>query len=132
MDAMTTRANLLDILEPMLFSDLIDDFVKDGIMTPLEGAIRKVCYEEDKKPTQVSIWTDSKLKYFEDFLTDDLIREWRYQEIAERLATIWRRCGKTQTAFQMMFQQVQRTEEQIACEAMLFFRKYKRGFKYDR
>lgn len=132
MDAMTTRANLLDILEPMLFSDLIDDFVKGGIMTPLEGAIRKACYEDDHKPIQVSIWTDTRLKYFEDFMTDDLIRKWCQEKIAERMAAIWRQCGKTQTAFQVLFQQVQRTEEQIACEAILFFRKHKRGFKHDR
>ena len=128
MDAMTTRANLLDILEPMLFEDLVDSFVADGTMSPLEGAIRKACYKEDKKPSQVSIWTDDRLKYFEDFLLDDDIREIRCMEIAERMAAIWRKSGKTRTAFQMLFQQVQRTEEQVACEAMLFFRKHAKEF----
>lgn len=129
MGAMTTRANLLDILEPMLFSDLIDDFVKEGIMTPLEGAIRKACHDDDNKPIQVSIWTDTRLKYFEDFMTDDLIRKWRQEEIAERMAAIWRRCGKSMTAFQTLLPQMIRTEEQIACEAMLFFRKHVKGNK---
>ena len=122
MDAMTTRANLLDVLEPMLFEDIVNSFVADGTMSPLEGAIRKACYIEDKKPTQVSIWTETRLDYMEDFMADDLPRKWRCQEIAEQLATIWRQSGKTQTAFQMLFKQVQRTEEQAACEAMLFFR----------
>jgi len=132
MDATTTRANLLDILEPMLFSDLIDDFVEEGIMTPLEGAIRKACYDDDHKPLQVSIWTETRLDYLEDFMTDDLFRKWRHEEIAARMTAIWMQCGKSMTAFQTLLPQIQRTEEQIACEAMLFFRKYKRGFKHDR
>ena len=122
MDAMTTRANLLDILEPLLFSDLIDDFVKDGIMTPLEGAIRKACYEDEHKPIQVSIWTDTRLDYLEDFMADDMLRKLRQKEIAERMAAVWMQCGKSMTAFQTLFPQIQRTEEQVACEAMLFFR----------
>ena len=38
---------LLDILEPMLFSDLIDSFVNDGTMSPAEGILRKIKYMED-------------------------------------------------------------------------------------
>ena len=131
MEAMTTIANLLDILKPMLFSDLIDNFVKEVIMTPLEGAIRKACYEDDDKPIQVSIWTETSLDYLEDFMADVLFRKWRHEEIAARLTAIWMQCGKSMTAFQTLLPQMIRTEEQIACEAMLFFRKYKRGFKHD-
>jgi len=40
---------LLDILEPMLFNDLIDSFVDDGIMSPTEGILRKIKYMEDRK-----------------------------------------------------------------------------------
>ena len=114
--------DFLSVLEPLLFDDLINDFVSRGTMSPLEGEIRKRCYAEDHKPIPVSIWTDTRLKYLEDFMTDDLIRKWRHAETAERLTTIWRQCGKSMTAFQTLFPQIQRTEEQVACEAMLFFR----------
>ena len=40
---------LLDILEPMLFSDLIDSFVNDGTMSPAEGILRKIKYMEDRE-----------------------------------------------------------------------------------
>lgn len=43
---------LLDILEPMLFSDLIDSFVDDGTMSPTEGILRKIKYMEDREREQ--------------------------------------------------------------------------------
>lgn len=43
---------LLDILEPMLFNDLIDSFVDDGTMSPTEGILRKIKYMEDRELEQ--------------------------------------------------------------------------------
>ena len=43
---------LLDILEPVLFSDLIDSFVDDGTMSPTEGILRKIKYMEDREREQ--------------------------------------------------------------------------------
>ena len=114
--------DFLSALEPTLFEDIVNDLVSIGAMSPLEGDIRKRCYADDLKPIQVSIWTDSELDYLEDFMCDDLLRKWRHDETAARLTAIWRQAGKTQTSFQTLFTQIQRTEEQIACEAMLFFR----------
>lgn len=114
--------DFLSVLEPLLFEDIVNDLVGRGTMSPLEGEIRKLWYADDHKPIQVSVCTNTRLKYLEDFMTDDLIRKWRHYETAERLTTIWRQCGKSITAFQTLFPQIQRTEEQVACEAMLFFR----------
>ena len=127
MDATTTKANLLDILEPMLFNDLIDSFVGDGTMSPFEGAVRKAWYEDDRKQIQVPIRTENRLDYLEDFIGDDLLRKWSHEEIADRLLRIWRRCDKSSTEFHTLVQRMNLIEEQTACEAMLFFRKHLKG-----
>lgn len=114
--------DFLSAMEPMLFEDLVNNLVGIGAMSPLEGEIRKRCYADDQKPIPISIWTDTELKYLEDFVTEDMCRKWRHDETAARLTAIWRQCGKSMTAFQTLFPQIQRTEEQVACEAMLFFR----------
>ena len=118
---------LLDILEPMLFNDLIDSFVDDGTMSPFEGAVRKAWYEDDRKPIPVPIQTETKLDYLEDFMCDDLLRKWRHEAIADRLLSIWMQCDKSSTGFHTLVRRMNLVEEQVACEAMLFFRKHLKG-----
>ena len=127
MDATTTKANLLDILEPMLFNDLIDSFVGDGTMSPFEGAVRKAWYEDDRKQIQVPIRTENRLDYLEDFMCDDLLRKRRHEAIADRLLSIWMQCDESATGFHTLVRRMNLVEEQVACEAMLFFRKYLKG-----
>ena len=121
------KENLLDILEPMLFNDLIDSFVNDGTMSPFEGAVRKAWYEDDRKPIPVPIRTETKLDYLEDFMCDDLLRKWRHEAIADRLLSIWMQCDKSATGFHTLVRRMNLVEEQVACEAMLFFRKHLKG-----
>lgn len=59
------KESLLDILEPMLFNDLIDSFVEDGTMSPVEGVLRKINFVKDSKQKETAM--DAMLTATEEY-----------------------------------------------------------------
>ena len=59
------KENLLNILEPMLFNDLIDSFVEDGTMSPVEGMLRKIDFVKDSKQKETAL--DAMLTATEEY-----------------------------------------------------------------
>ena len=59
------KESLLDILEPILFNDLIDSFVEDGTMSPVEGVLRKIDFVKDSKQKEIAM--DAMLTATEEY-----------------------------------------------------------------
>lgn len=124
MDAMTTRANLLDILEPMLFEDLIDSFVADGTMSPLEGAARKACYAKDHEMIEFPVRSNGQLDYYEDLVCADLCADIKHNQIKEDLVKVWRQCGKSATAFKDLLRQQEQSDTEVFVQCLDLIRSH--------